>query len=105
MRGKCREREDSRLHLPARGGLAATNPAAAADRRCAVYNGAGGVDVALEHAPPSSSREGTTQPSTAVRRGVSAKKSLRRRREDGCCTCPYVIYMKFHDIFKEKVHF
>jgi hypothetical protein len=45
------------------------NPASVADRRPASHNGAGDIFFALEHTPPSSSREQTTRSSARVRGG------------------------------------
>jgi hypothetical protein len=56
----------------------------------AAYNGAGGVDLALEHAPLPSSRERTTRSSAHTRGGggVSEKTPVHRQRVDDRCTCP-----------------
>jgi hypothetical protein len=86
----------SGANLP-RGCLAAANPAITADRRGAAYNGAGVIDLALEHTPPSSSREGTVRPSARGGGGLYANIPTHGRQGDDRCTCPRAVLMEETD--------
>jgi hypothetical protein len=56
-----------------------------------MYNSAEGVDLSLEHAPPSSSREGTTRSSVCLCGGFLQKNQDADGKSTGRCTCHNIV--------------